>query len=369
MRSHDSFHGCFSDSYLHARQQFIEQAQALKLELRSDIHPLVGKQGEELALDIAIAGPADCAKRLLITSGVHGVEGFAGSAIQLAAMRNKDLLARAASLGIGIIFAHSLNPYGFSYLRRVTHENVDLNRNFQDFSKPLPQNPAYAELHPLILPEQWPPTLRTRAKLIALIATRGMSAIQQAISQGQYSHPDGLFFGGTAPTWSHGAARRLMRSTCKGSEHLVWLDLHTGLGPRGIAERITDASNSTSFERAKAWFGEQGKVPLTDPLLGNSSSARLTGVIDVLADQECPGTQVTKLTLEYGTISLLKVLHALRGEQWAQRNPQAPQALREQLSQNLKAAFYIEAPDWQAAVVTEGLKVIDQALEGLGSLG
>jgi hypothetical protein len=64
---------------------------------------------------------------------------------------------RRATQGVAVLYVHALNPYGFSHIRRATHENVDLNRNFHDFSKPLPVNEAYRELHPLLLPDQWPP--------------------------------------------------------------------------------------------------------------------------------------------------------------------------------------------------------------------
>ncbi|WP_281015546.1 DUF2817 domain-containing protein, partial [Mesorhizobium sp. M00.F.Ca.ET.217.01.1.1] len=45
-----------------------------------------------------------------------------------------------------VLFVHALNCYGFAWDRRVTAEGVDLNRNFVDFSKPLPSNPGYEEL-------------------------------------------------------------------------------------------------------------------------------------------------------------------------------------------------------------------------------
>jgi hypothetical protein len=66
--------------------------------------------------------------------------------------------SKARAQGVAVLYIHALNPYGFSHIRRVTQENVDLNRNFHDFlSKPLPVNAAYRELQPLLLPAQWPP--------------------------------------------------------------------------------------------------------------------------------------------------------------------------------------------------------------------
>ena len=45
-------------------------------------HPSPGRLGEELAIDVFTAGPPDADAVLVIVSGTHGVEGYAGSALQ-----------------------------------------------------------------------------------------------------------------------------------------------------------------------------------------------------------------------------------------------------------------------------------------------
>ncbi len=96
-------------------------------------------------------------------------------------------------------------------MRRTTHENVDLNRNFQDFSQPLPVNEAYREVQPLLAARRWPPSPHNQAATWHVHPRRGEAAYQAAITRGQHEFADGLFFGGTSPTWSnqtlrHGAA-------------------------------------------------------------------------------------------------------------------------------------------------------------------
>ena len=92
-----------------------------------------------------------------------------GSGVQVAALHDQEWLDHARAKGVAVLYIHALNPYGFSHVRRVTNENVDLNRNFQDFSQPLPQNPAYAELHGLLQPPNWPPTPDNAAAIGAYI--------------------------------------------------------------------------------------------------------------------------------------------------------------------------------------------------------
>jgi hypothetical protein len=97
-------------------------------------HPLLGRDGELLAMDVARFGAADAPAVLILSSGCHGVEGYCGSGVQNALLADAGFHAAAARAGVALLYIHALNPYGFSWLRRTTHENVDLNRNFQDFS-------------------------------------------------------------------------------------------------------------------------------------------------------------------------------------------------------------------------------------------
>ena len=104
------------------------------------VHPSPGRLGEELAIDVLTMGPHDADSVLVIVSGTHGVEGFAGSALQRWWL---DRSADARPEGVRVTVVHALNPVGFSWVRRVNEDNVDLNRNFVDWSSP-PRNDAYA---------------------------------------------------------------------------------------------------------------------------------------------------------------------------------------------------------------------------------
>ena len=201
----------FSLNYAQARAKFLEAAEAAGLHVTSYPLALSGRDGEALAVDAAWQGPRQAAKLLLLTSGVHGVEGYAGSGAQTALLREQAWMEQASASGMAVLYVHGLNPYGFSHIRRVTQENVDLNRNFQDFTAPLPSTLAYCRLHPLLLPDTWPSPWGNRAAILRLIATQGLRTLQAAISGGQYELPGGMFFGGIAPTWSHRTLRQVLR--------------------------------------------------------------------------------------------------------------------------------------------------------------
>ncbi len=358
--------GAFAASYAHARSRFLGAAASAGLAVTSHLHPLPGRDGEPLALDVALAGPPRAARLLIVSSAVHGVEGFCGSGVQVHALRQPQWRGGAGD-DVAVLYLHAINPWGFSHLRRVTHENVDLNRNFLDFSQPLPANAGYRAVHDMLLPQEWPPAPALQARLAEYIATHGMKALQAAVSSGQYEFPDGLFFGGHAPTWSHQVLRQVLREHTAAAKHIAWVDLHTGLGPKGHGERIYagNMNDAASYGRAQAWWGDGGRTPLTRSDDGSSASAELSGTLRSCADEELAHAQTTRVTLEFGTAAPMQVLQALRAEQWLQLHPGTPAAVAATIKQAMRDAFYVDEDEWKTQVLRQALEVLTQAVAGL----
>ena len=356
----------FSSSYAQARSRFLEAAAAAGLAVQSHRHPLPGRDGEELAMDVVREGAADAERLLIVSSACHGAEGYCGSGVQVAALRDSAWRTHARDHGVAVLYIHALNPYGFSHIRRVTHENVDLNRNFQDFSRPLPVNEAYREVQPLLLPATWPPGEDNVAAVNRFIAERGEAAWQAAISRGQHEFADGLFFGGTAPTWSNLTLRQVLREHGQRARSIAWIDLHTGLGPSGHGERIyAGGDDDIAVARARAWWAGGGATPVTSIYDGSSTSAFLTGLMWTAIYDECPQAEYTGIAMEYGTVPVLDVMNALRAEQWLQLHPEAPAALAAQIKRQMLDAFYTDTPEWKAQIVRQARESMVQAVDGL----
>ena len=354
----------FSQNYAEARQKFLNACVATGLAVESHVHPLRGRDGEELAMDVARLGSADAANLLILSSGCHGAEGFCGSGIQVSHLRDGAWLERCKRGDLAVLFIHALNPHGFSWLRRVTEDNVDLNRNFLDFSQPLPDNADYRAIAHLLLPKRQPPTLLSTLGMLGYALRHGRMALQGAISRGQHGDPTGMFFAGTAPTWSNRTLQDVLRQHGGQCRRLAWIDIHTGLGPRGVGERIYKGKQTAEdIARCRRWWGEQ----VTNSAEGNSVSAKLNGTIDNVVPMTCPQAEYNGLTLEYGTLPGLQVLNAMRGDHWLQRNPQAPAARQQRIKQRLREAFYVDADDWKQQVLEQAREVLDQALAGLAS--
>ena len=356
----------FSDSYAQARVKFLEGAAAAGMALASHNHPLPGRDGETLAMDVARDGAMDADKLFIISSACHGVEGHCGSGVQVFATHDAEWRAHARAAGVAVLYIHALNPFGFSFSRRVTHENVDLNRNFQDFSKPLPINTAYRDLHALLLPPSWPPTADNEAAMAAYVQQHGLRSFQTAVTQGQHEFADGLFFGGTSPTWSNRTLRQVLATHTSGVRQVAWMDLHTGLGPSGLGERIwAGRDDAAAISRARRWWEGGGATPITSIYDGSSASALLTGLMWEAIHDACPEAEYTGMAMEYGTVPVMDVIAALRADHWMHQHPEAPQAQKAAIGQQMRDAFYGNTDEWRAQIVVQARQAMFQAINGL----
>src|SRR6185436_17288677 len=112
--------GAFSDSYAEAREKFVEAARRAGAKLTSYKHPDErGPAGEALNLDVSVLGPGNASRVFVVGSGTHGIEGYSGSAAQLAWLRSRPRLPKDTA----VVFFHAQNPWGFAHKTRVTEEN------------------------------------------------------------------------------------------------------------------------------------------------------------------------------------------------------------------------------------------------------
>ncbi|MEM8924775.1 MAG: DUF2817 domain-containing protein [Actinomycetota bacterium] len=343
-------------SYLEAREAFLAAADDVGATVDADLHPLPGREGEQLFVDVASIGPEGADDVLIVVSGTHGVEGYLGSALQRAHLASSDIERPGNVL---VVFVHALNPHGFSWVRRVNEDNVDLNRNFIDWSSAPPTNPEYSELADILVPDDWSASTqeRTLNALVERAAEVGFERIQEIVTKGQYEHPTGVFHGGTEATWSnrwlHGFLPGLGRRA-----RVAVIDVHTGLGPWGHGELIScDAPDSAEFRRQAEWWGEVTSLPGGDSVsadIGGNWQAVLPGLIDA--------PEITGIGLEYGTVDGITVLQSLRADAvlWASGDPTGPGA--DDVRAAVRAAFCDDDPEWLALCWERYRAVVEAAL-------
>jgi len=164
--------------------------------------------------------------------------------------------------------------------------------------------------------------------------------------------------------WSNRVWRDVVRQFVARFARVAYIDLHTGLGDRGRGEPIFRGGRDRSaLDRARDWYGDA----LTQSEDGTSSSTPIGGnTASALAD-ELPGdTELTAITLEFGTEPGIAVLTALRADNWLYHrgHPRSPEA--EQVRRLMSAAFHVDDPAWERAVLAEARRYIAAACEGLG---
>jgi Protein of unknown function (DUF2817) len=336
----------FSGNYAQARQAFRDAATTADAKLVSHHNPATGPGGIPLATETAWLGPREAERLLIVMSGTHGVECFCGSGLQVGLLQSG--LAAELARGLGVLLIHAINPSGFAWVRRVTEDNVDLNRNFVDHGGPYPRNAGYEELREAICPRDWS-TGKPAADAIlqAYGEAHGAMALQAAITAGQYVDPEGVFYGGREPSWSNRTLRQILRAEAGHARHVGFIDLHTGLGPFGAGEIMNNHHpGHPGFERIKQWFGPEA----TSVEEGNASSALVVGDTTVALDEELPSSSVTSITLEYGTEPFQAIIDALRADNWLHVHGQLDTPEGRAIKARIRQAFYPDKNDWRRMV-------------------
>ena len=355
----------FAADFAGARSKFRDAAREAEGVLESAIHPDRGPGGGELSTDTAWFGPRSAAAVLVMISATHGVEGFCGSGAQVDWLRRGE--ASRLPAGVAVLMIHAINPFGFAWLRRVTEDNVDLNRNWVDFNATLPTNPGYVRLGEAICPTEWTDEARAASDRVlgAYTAEHGFPALQQAITGGQYSHPAGLFYGGAGETWSRRTQADILRGHLAEAGKVAVIDYHTGLGPWGYGEQIvTDRPGSAAFARAASWWGGA----ITSPTGGTSTSADITGDGLGALGGLLPHAEVTGMALEVGTRSVIEVLAALRADAWLHAHGDLGSPQGRAIKAQVRDAFYGDADDWKGMVAGQSLLATRQAIKGLSTV-
>ena len=186
--------------------------------------------GSEKQPIIAYTSPYDGKKStMLIISGTHGVEGYAGADIQTSIINQPNTYT-----DINLICIFGLNQWGMRHGQRYTQENIDLNRNMLSEAV---ENPIYDEkLHKIFLKQigktgelstilsfitQWGVHLKKNSKLVM---------------SGQYKFPCGFEYGGNwATTGNYAnehmyAIKQLKTIITKPVKRMIIWDIHTGVG-------------------------------------------------------------------------------------------------------------------------------------------
>lgn len=356
----------FSATYAEARGKFLDAARNAGATLAQYEHPThKGPEGEGLYLDVAILGRTDAPNVMVVGCGTHGIEGFSGSAAQTSWMEGGG--AKLLPPDTSVVFLHGHNPWGFAHRQRVTEENVDLNRNFVDHSRAHPENPGYAALHPRVTPEKWndESIAEVFAALDEFRAQNGEQAFSDAYNGGQYTHPDGVFFGGHGAQWANVAFRAAVRAHVSHARRASLIDLHTGIGP--YLDHVFlcfHPEGSAAYLRAKAWWGDravnrQGST--------HKALAVYKGLLVDAFQSELGHAETTAVVIEFGTRPRVDMQRANLALRWLRTHGEANPEAAKLIHADYIEAFYPSDPRWRQAVLEQSRIFLDQAVAGIST--
>jgi len=354
----------WSTDYFASRDRFVALARACGA--RTACHPVraTGAAGEPLFVDTASLVPTDTEHLIVLTSGVHGVEGFVGASVQARALQRMARDGVPARTGVALV--HAVNPWGFAHLRRVDENNIDVNRNFIDRSRPLPGSPPrYAALDPLINPRGAPRAgdeAQFWLRASTLIARdRGITELAGAIAQGQHEFPQGLFYGGADVGESCRLLQDIVRELAADVPRITHLDLHSGLGPSAVATLIGNGNSGAPEGRAERLRAHYRRPVRLDDASDNAYDAQ--GTLARWYRRAFGDRRYLYLCVEIGTVNPLKVLSALRRENRAHHWTAPGSAPYVRTKRALLDVFAPPSPRWRRESVERGVQVLERSFD------
>jgi predicted deacylase len=348
----------YSADYFSARLRFVEASTRLGFAHHALPIHAPSPNSEPLTIDISVAGVQKAKTALVVSSGMHGVEGLFGSAVQLAFM--DQLAPNWKPLGgATVIFIHAINPFGFAWQRRFNEDNVDLNRNF------LLAEELYTGSPPLsgaFRTAMTPTKPRTRfgfwtARMALLALRHGVQSFWDTLPVGQYDYPDWLYFGGRGPTQSSRALESFLPTLLDEAHEVVHLDFHTGLGRWAQCELLV--SESEGRDNCDWWL-EHFAGDMVRQLKSFTRAYEIRGGFGPWLRALFPDCKYRFATAEFGTYSPMRVIGALADEmRWhAELGATSPQ---HSSRRRLADTFVPRSRSWRTKALHTGVSVVQQA--------
>ena len=227
------------------------------LDSRLDSFPLA--YDSSLTIDVITANAnRDKQKLLILTTGLHGIEGYVGSGI--IQLFIQEYLPKFNPDTTGIVIVHPINPHGMKYHQRVNKNSIDLNRNFNttDFEKIKSVNPHYESLGFLLNPSHSlkKPLYEKIVFLLNVIKAlpKGVKHIRETALMGQYRIHNGMQFGGFELQEETKFMMDLYNKVVKDYKQILALDIHTGYGARFQMTLLNPPSEKESAEETARRF-------------------------------------------------------------------------------------------------------------------
>ncbi len=300
----------FQTTFEGSRSQYLQAIAKVETSKDKSIYQMQFPDPQDAALvtDVTwIRNTKKAANLIMIISGLHGIEGFTGSAVQVNILKN--IKSNTTS---DYLFIHALNPYGFKNFRRTDRDNIDLNRNFAANEVYASVNQEYSNINSFLNPDK-PAKLNLFSRplfifsALKLILDTSIESLRRSILLGQYNHPKGIYFGGSKPAYQKVIIDQLHGEILIKYAKVFVIDLHTGYGERNKLHILAKSKN-------------QPTAPLLDEMFSHSpidygdqkSFYKVNGdLLNYLGSKSDPGNLIFGVVFEFGTLNSQQTLGSI----------------------------------------------------------
>lgn len=252
----------YSQSFYNSYDDIRAHLQDMSAKLGAEAYSHAIYESDGLYIDtIYIPASQEQTNLIVLTTGVHGIEGYIGS-VMLDVFFG-EVYPQVNSENSGVLVVANVNPYGMKYMRRYNENNVDLNRNFildwETFD--LATNKEYPKVDTFLGPTgKIGNALWHEAGFYLSLAknaiTEGADTISDALLGGQYEYPQGVYYGGNGDEASTVFLKDVFAQCLDGEyENIVHIDIHSGYGPRynmvifnSVYETLNEAESQEAFQ-------------------------------------------------------------------------------------------------------------------------
>ena len=248
-------------------------------------------------------------KLLIMSSGIHGLEGYTGSAVQNLFLN--EILPYANNQNIDVLMINGMNAFGMKNQRRHTANRVDLNRNWfasDEFPTTIDDS-IYDDFN-----ENFNPDSKATfneldfARFITKDIVPNLPSVMsgdltKAAGQGQYRFPKGLTFGGTKAEPHRKLITDVLHQFVPNYQYILAMDLHTGLGRRELQLLPNPPYSARAGELRKAIFEVNGrKIQETGGTDFYMSHGDFSDFICQYSEQKYQTSTCANMLIEYGTL-------------------------------------------------------------------
>ncbi len=359
----------YSENWYQATEKFYNRAR-----LFNDVKWCVSGSTE---YDIPYVLIGNGPNKIVINSGVHGIEGYFGSAAQIMfldkyAAKLSDKILQEYTIAL----IHVVNGWGMQNRMREVQDNqtgglVDLNRNFGiDFSHPdaLPQNPKYELAHELLVSR--PDAVAKKNALKKFYLAHCRDGVWNSISRGQYSHPFGLFYGGAAPACENKMTMSIYDNIMTDAGSLVSIGLHTGLGrfDRRAGRASAQLLVSHPENHKNTMFFKKVFEPETLVVPDNSAAGHPTllgDLVDCLEARYAPrniGVYTADMEIGTGEFPMMSPIYKRMDMGDARYDLQHYGKISPQTHKNLTESWYPSDAGWRASALNSVAKLYESLM-------